>query len=107
MKTEIVVTAEILEALSPYNGDKSLPEIGETLYIHGGKITKVRVNGYFVQLTNWKPSKNSLHIIGRKDDAEADKYGWKEGAQTVEDILKEKRQTAYFQRWSIDYELVK
>jgi hypothetical protein len=107
MKTEIVVTAKTLEALSPYNNDKSMPEIGETLFVIGDKIPKVRVNGYFVQVTNWKPSKNSLHIINRKNEPVADKYGWVLSSQITERAISEKKEISYFQRWAIDYEIVK
>lgn len=108
MKKTITVTADILENLHPYQEqNKAMPNIGDILEVHGGKIPKVRVEGYFVQVTNWQPNANSLHMIERRNSPEAKKYGWDKGAETTQQIIKERTHVAAFERWSLDYKFVK
>jgi len=111
MKKTITVTPEILEHLHPYQGQANkMPAIGEILHVHGNKIPKVRTNGYFVQVTNWKPSANSLYLLNdRPTEPDADKYGWDnpEVLNLLRQRLEEKKEIALFQRWSIDYNFVK
>lgn len=108
MKKTITVTEENISEFYPYKGNgKVSPSIGEILFVHGDKLPKVRTEGDFVQVTNWKPSANSLEMIKRMHDPEAEKYGWKQGAEITFQTLMEKKEIASFERWSIDYKFVK
>lgn len=108
MKKFITVTPEILENLNPYQSqNKAMPAIGDVLEVHGDKIPMVNRNGYFVQVTNWRPSHNSLEMIRRMHEPDAEKYGWKKSAEITFQILMEKKQVSHFERWSIDIKFIK
>jgi hypothetical protein len=97
---QIKVTEKNKKHFSAYQGTIGTPKIGDTLTVTGkDKPTK----GLNI-VTDWQPSDNSKRMLERENEPDADKYGWKFGAQVLRQTLAEKKQDFAFNRWNIKTE---
>lgn len=98
----ITVTEKNIDEFDPYQGQNKKLTVGDVLYIVKKGVPSPTRNFNFAIVTDWEPSENSLKIAERANDPEAEKYGWKSGSELTKKMLKEKKESYLFNRWSIN-----
>ena len=102
MSKSFVVTAEMLPGLDNRQGTYYPPVIGSTVHVISKPRRFIRKGGEYVEVTDYTPSQNTLHLIARRNHPDAKKYGWDKGADLTEQWLKEKSCIWQFNRWYLD-----
>lgn len=112
MSKAITVTEKNIHEFYPYQGQNKKLQVGDVLEVIKEKCPYVWESktpgrgNHFAIVTDWQPSPNSLEMIRRENDPDADKYGWKFGANVMKETLTEKKQSYAFNRWSINQKLI-
>lgn len=98
----IKVTENNVNDFLPYQGTTKKLKVGDVVYVVKTVIPETMRQKTFSIVTDWEPNYNTLKMIERANDPEADKYGWKRTAELNKEAIAEKKEAIYFNRWSIN-----